>query len=173
MNGNMHTAFSIQMEMFTIFLCTTIGHAFCDLQRDEIGKDDLMDREDANGLLSPNVKEASNLDQSLQSKYVQVTVQSNSSNETETKEKPLPLMVRTQVTFDSSQVKKSKKEVYVEKGESVDKDSVKFRNFPVTPIAFHRRSKDFAIKTSRPTCRSFRAKRAQLDGSSTILEPVL
>src|SRR6218665_11368 len=64
------------MEMFMIVLCIVIGHAFGDLQGIENGEDDLRAQEDAKRSLSPNVRDADHLDQSPQSKDVQMTVQS-------------------------------------------------------------------------------------------------
>src|SRR6218665_31341 len=54
------------MEMWTIFLCIFIGHAFSDLQRVE--NDDVKARDDETGFSSPSDKAAINLDESLKSK---------------------------------------------------------------------------------------------------------
>ena len=64
------------MEMFTIFLCIVIGHAFGDLQGIEISENDLKAQKDAKSFLYPNVRDADHLDQSPQLKDVQMTVQS-------------------------------------------------------------------------------------------------
>jgi len=69
------------MEMFLIFLCFAVGHAFGDLQRVE---EDLKARENARKGLSNNVRETVSIDQSLQSKDVQMSAESDSSKEAET-----------------------------------------------------------------------------------------
>src|SRR5688572_32381349 len=102
------------MEVFTIFLCIVIGHAFGDLQGIEIDKEDLKAREDAREGLSPNVNEAMNLDQYLQSKDAQLSAQSGNSNETETDEKPSSPVIRLPVTSGEYEATKSgQKKVYL------------------------------------------------------------
>jgi len=78
------------MNVFVIFLCMVIGYSSVDLQRVEIGEDDLKANENAMEAASLDARETNSQDQYIRWKDVHASAQSvvASSNEAETYEKP-------------------------------------------------------------------------------------